>query len=275
MGQDMAYGDRNMRKEPGSFGAVDLMGMGVAAAFGIAAAIVFDLTQHDEGSALFVLNKWVAQLTEVVGMGSIPLYGVVLMLMALGATSILYFQPVTMRGAFAQGFGALAALMTVAPSDLGTALPGGEEDLPPPAFEEPASVVPAAFAAKTVAASQSQGYSVRIRVNFPEGLDDIQAMIRKGTLRGKLHNETEGRTYNLFRAGGGELEYENGTLFVTTRLPGEADTATLWARIEADGYAIQVENYLAKQGANPVWVINMRPSGRPLFLQRMGQSYNF
>ena len=277
----MAYGDRNMRKEPGSFGAVDLMGMGEAAAFGIAAAIVFDLTQHDEGSALFVVNKWVARLTEVVGMGSVPLYGVVLMLMALGAVSILYFQPVTMRGAFAQGFGALAALMTVAPSDLGTALPGGDEDLPPPAFEEPASVVPAAFAGPgavstvSTAATRSQGYSVRIRVNFPEGLDDIQTMIRKGTLRGKLHNETVGSTYNLFRAGGGELEYENDTLFVTTRLPGDADTATLWARIEADGYAIQVENYLARQGANPVWVINMRPSNRPLFLQRMGQSYNF
>ena len=283
----MAYGDRNMRKEPGSFGAVDLLGMGLAAAFGIIAAIVFDLTQHDEGSALFVINKWIARLTEVVGIGAIPLYGVVLILMGLGALSILYFQPVTMRGAFAQGFGALAALTTIAPSDLGTALPGGgAEDLPPPAFEEPASAVPARFVPLPVAATgairtsaslaRAEGYAVRIRVNFPEGLSgDIEAMIQRGTLRGRLWNETAGRTYNLFRSGGGELEFENGTLFIETTLPGEAATATLWTRIEAEGYAIQVENYMARKGANPVWTINMRPSGRPLFLQRMGQSYRF
>ena len=224
----MAYGDRNMRREPGGFGAVDLMGMGLAAAFGIAAAIVFDLTQHDEGSALFVVNKWVAHLTEVVGMGSIPLYGVVLMLMALGALSILYFQPVTMRGAFAQGFGALAALMTIAPSDLGTALPGAaKDDLPLPAFEEQAEVAPARFAAMSASSASAaltrEGYAVRIRVNFPEGLGDIETMIRAGTLRGKLHNETANRTYNLFRSGGSDLEFEDGTLFISTQLPGEAD----------------------------------------------------
>ena len=271
----MAYGDRNMRREPGGFGAMDLMGMGLAAAFGIAAAIVFDLTQHDEGSALFVINKWVASVTEVVGIGAIPLYGVVLLLMGLGAFSILYFQPVTMRGAFAQGFGALAALATVAPSDLGTALPGAGEALPPAAFDEPAALTPAAYRTASAArvAAQAEGYTIRIRVNFPEGIGDIETMIRKGSLRGKLHNETAGQTYNLFRSGGGGLKLEDGTLYISTRLPGEADTATLWARIEAEGYAIQVENYLARQGANPVWTINMRPSNRPLFLQRMGQSY--
>ena len=267
----MAYGDRNMRREPGGFGAVDLMGMGLAAAFGIAAAIVFDLTQHDEGSALFVINKWVANVTEMVGIGAIPLYGVVLLLMGLGAFSILYFQPVTMRGAFAQGFGALAALATVAPSDLGTALPSGDAALP--AATAPTVIEPVAFAAAR--AAKAEGYAVRIRVNFPDGLDDIETMIRKGSLRGKLHDEAGGRTYNLFRSGGGDLDFEDGTLLIATRLPGAADTATLWARIEAEGYAIQVENYLARQGANPVWTINMRPSNRPLFLQRMGQSYTF
>ena len=285
----MAYGDRNMRKEPGSFGAVDLLGMGLAAAFGIIAAIVFDLTQHDEGSALFVINKWIARLTEVVGIGAIPLYGVVLILMGLGALSILYFQPVTMRGAFAQGFGALAALTTIAPSDLGTALPGGgAEDLPPPAFEQPATTQPASFvaaagtssttnvASATASLARAEGYAVRIRVNFPDGLSgDIAGMVQRGTLRGRLWNETAGRTYNLFRSGGGELEFENGSLFIETVLPGKAETATLWTRIEAEGYAIQVENYMARQGANPVWTVNMRPSGRPLFLQRMGQSYRF
>ena len=276
----MAYGDRNMRKEPGAFGFVDIAGMGLAASFGIVAAIVFDLTQHDESSALFVINKWVARVTEMVGVGSIPLYGVVLLLMGLGAASILYFQPVTLRGAFAQGFGALAALTTIAPSDLGTALPGADEDLPPPAFEAPAEVTPARYVPVSAATNATlvakEGYRIRIKVTFPDGLkEDIEAMIRKGTLRGRLWNEASNVRYNIFRSGGGELEYENGDLYVTTLLPGTEPTATLWARIEADGYAIQVENYMARQGANPVWTINMRPSGRPLFLQRMTESYRF
>ena len=278
----MAYGERNMRKGPGEFGAVDFMGMGLSAAAGIIAAIVFDLTQHQDASALFLINKWVARLTEVIGFGSIPLYGVVLILMAIGAASILYFQPVTMKGAFAQGFGALAALTTIAPSDLGTALPGPSDEPLPAAFEElpDARAIPASYmvpAAASVAMLQpAEGYSVRLRVVFPDGLPrDIEQMVDSGSLRGRLHNEATGRTYNLFLSGGGALDYEGGTLTVATRLPGSEPEATLVARIEADGYAIRKESVRVTLGANPVWTITMASSGRPLFLQRMGQSYGF
>lgn len=279
----MSYGDRNMRKMPGEFGPVDMMGLGLSAAAGIVAAIVFDLTQHDEGSALFLINKWVARVTEMVGMGAIPLYGVVLMLMGIGAMSILYFQPVSMKGAFAQGFGALAALTTIAPSDLGTALPGGfEEPLPAPfesaPFEDGAAAIPASFAVPAAAAATAvqDGYGVRMRIVFPEGLpDDIEQMVDDGTLRGRLHNEETRKTYNLFLSGGGELSYEDGSLRVATRLPGGAAQATLVARIEAAGYEIRTESVAVAQGPNPVWTIEMTPSGQPLFLQRMGNSYKF
>ena len=275
----MAYGERNFRKAPGEYGPVDILGMGIASAFGIAAAIVFDLTQHDEASALFLMNEWVGKLTDTVGAPSVPLYGVVLLLMALGGGSILYFQPSTMKGAFAQGFGALAALMTVAPSDLGSALPGNAEDPLPPALQSlpPADAIiePASFAAATTAA-QSQGYGVRIKVVFPNGLDrSLNELIRRGGLRGRLYNETTNQTYNLFRAGGGELEYKDDALYVSTFLPGNADEAVLWARVEAEGYKITVENFSADQGANPVWTINMRPSNTPLFVQRLRHSYDF
>ena len=275
----MTYGERNMRKLPGEFGAVDLLGLGLSAAAGIIAAIVFDLTQHQDSSALFLINKWVARLTETVGFGAIPLYGVVLILMAIGAASILYFQPVTMKGAFAQGFGALAALTTIAPSDLGTALPGPADE-PLPAIEAPAEaqVVPARYASVAAAAAvqAADGYAVRLQVVFPDGLPkDIETMVDSGALRGRLHNEATGRTYNLFLSGGGELDYEDGTLRVATRLPGQAETATLVARIEAAGYAIRTESVSVRRGANPVWTITMEPSGRPMFLQRMNNSYKF
>ena len=278
----MAYGERNMRKGPGEFGAVDFMGMGLSAAAGIIAAIVFDLTQHQDASALFLINKWVARLTEVIGLGAIPLYGVVLILMAIGAASILYFQPVTMKGAFAQGFGALAALTTIAPSDLGTALPGPTDEPLPAASEDVPGpeAIPAGYAvplaASTAILQPAEGYAVRLRVVFPDGLPrDIEEMVDSGSLRGRLHNETTGRTYNLFLSGGGALDYEDGTLSVATTLPGDEPTATLIARIEADGYAIRTESVRVSLGANPAWTITMAPSGQPLFLQRMGQSYGF
>ena len=273
----MTYGERNMRKLPGEFGVVDMFGLGLSAAAGIIAAIVFDLTQHQDASALYLVNKWVARLTETVGLGAIPLYGVVLILMGIGALSILYFQPVTMRGAFAQGFGALAALTTVAPSDLGTALPGpGGEPLPAATEDWPgAEAIPASYVAAAAAQAQ-QGYSVRMRVVFPDGLGrDIEQMVDAGALRGRIYDEASGRTYNLFLSGGGELDYAGGTLRIATQLPGEAPTARLTARIEADGYAIRTESVEVAQGANPVWTIEMEPSKRSLFLQRMGQSYGF
>ena len=275
----MAYGERTMRKMPGEFGPVDMMGMGLSAAAGIVAAIVFDLTQHDDASALFLINKWVARVTEMVGLGSIPLYGVVLLLMGLGATSILYFQPVTMKGAFAQGFGALAALTTIAPSDLGTALPGPSLEALPPASEEGAAAIPAAYAvpaAASVGAALADGYGVRMRIVFPGGLpEDIERMVDAGTVRGRLHNEGSGRTYNLFRAGGGDLDYADGVLRVSTRLPGDEPATDLTVRIEAAGYAIRTESVRVAQGPNPIWTIQMEPSASPLFLQRMGRSYKF
>jgi predicted outer membrane lipoprotein len=293
----MAYGERRLRKEVGDFGPGDLMGMGLAAAFGIVAAIVFDLTQHGESSALFVMNKWVANLTTMVGLGSIPLYGIVLLLMGLGAASILYFQPVTMRGAFAQGFGALAALTTIAPSELGSALPEyGEplpaafDSLPPPAASEmelmepaapaqgdlvqPIAYIGAAAAAQTDALAN--GYDIRLRVRFPEGLEeDVATLVRKGKLRGRLRNDTTGDTYNLFRAGGADVEYADDSLYFATRLPGGEDRAALRLRIEAEGYAIRVESNEVSLGPNPVWTVTMEPSDTPLFLQRMQRSYDF
>lgn len=282
----MTYGERNMRKLPGEFGPVDLMGMGLSASAGIIAAVVFDITQHQDASALFLINKWVARVTETVGLGAIPLYGVVLMLMAVGAASILYFQPVTMRGAFAQGFGALAALTTIAPSDLGTALPSTMEEPLPPAIEAMPTLeeIPAAYVAPTrvvstattAAVQATQGYSIRMQIVFPDGLpEDIEDMVDTGALRGRLHNETSRRTYNLFLSGGGELDYTNNTLRIATRLPGSKDTATLVARIEAAGYTIRSESVQVRQGANPVWTIRMEASGSPLFIQRMGRSYKF
>lgn len=288
----MNYGERKARKPLDDFGALDMFGLGLASAAGIAVATFVDLTQSDDASALFVFNKWLSQFTEVLGIGSLPLYSVILILMAIGGFSILFFQPVTLRGAFVQGFGVLAALMTVSPSDLGVPLPGTldselpSQDQPLPTgddegfSEENISFSPglATGSFMSVAAVQqgSDGYSIRMKIVFPDGLsEDITTLVRKGNLRGRLHNEGTGQTYNLFGNAGADLNYGNNTIYITTRLPGTAPTTTLVARIEAVGYKIREERFDAKKGANPIWSIQMDPGGGPLMIQRLNRPYKF
>lgn len=302
----MAYGVPNVKygQRAANFGFKDYAGLGIAGAFGIVSAVMADMRQSADASALFVINKWTANLTEMAGLGQVPLYAVVLGLMGLGAASVFYFQPITMRGAYAQGFGILAALMTMLPSDLGGALeaPTEFDDLLPPteevylstgqpklayadgsnfAFDFASLAQPVADAAKRSQIKESQskkakGYSVQIVLKFPNGLkQDMDAMIKAGTLRGRLHNVSTKRTYNLFRNGGAVIEDKGDEIYIYSTIPGtEADTV-LWARIEAAGYAITEESFEAELGSKGVWTISMAPSGRPLFLQRFGKSYWF
>lgn len=293
----MAYGERKARKPLEDFGVLDKFGLGLASAGGIAVATFIDLTQSDEGSALFVFNKWLVQVTGMLGLPGLPLYSVVLILMAIGGLSVLFLQPVTLKGAFAQGFGVLAAIMTIAPSDLGAPLPGTLDDLQdlpvfedlPPAGDGSATLdsgisytpTSAAELLTPVAMVQTStavegGYSVRIKITFENGLrDDVRNMIAKGRLRGRLYNEATGVAYNLFRSSGGDVDFRGNTLYLSTRLPGEAPTTTLVARLEAEGYCIKEERFDAKKGANPIWEIAMDPGCGPLMLQRLNRPYKF
>ncbi len=296
----MAYGEQKGRKDAGDYSAVDMFGLSLASAIGIVVATFFDLTQSDEASALFLFNQWLATATETLGLSTPPLYAVVLILMAVGASSIFFLQPVTLRGAFAQGFGVLAAITTVAPSNLGSAMPGAESGdfAPLPAaslaaepFAQPAVMeldgavsamglstpIAAWSGTATAAMMQSSGYSIRIQVEFPNGLaKDPQQMIREGSLRGRLHNSASGMTYSLFRTVGANLQWE-GTqrLRIVTRIPGDASSAEMVARIEAEGYRIIEDRFNATQGVNGVWTITMQPSNTPLVLQRFRRSYTF
>ncbi|HBK93284.1 MAG TPA: hypothetical protein DDZ68_16610 [Parvularcula sp.] len=280
-------------KAPGEFGAADMAGFGLASAAGIVAALVTDYQQKGEASALYTINRWVVTLGEILGFGQVPLWVVVVGLIGLGAGSTFYFQPITRQGAFAQGFGLLAVLMTTVPADLaagiqstGSALP----DLEPVAYEREAAlggnIMTASFAEPVVAADaarvinvqdrQAARYVVELRLVFPNGVpDDIDQMIRKGTFRGRLHNADTGETYNLFRNAGGDLLIRGDSLIIRAGVPARSQTATLWVRIECDGYSIEEKNTNASLSEPLNWTIEMRPSATPLFLQRLNKSYWF
>ena len=284
----MPYGVKRGVKAPGEYGISDILGLALAGSAGIIAALVTDYQQQGEASALYTINQWVVAGSRLLGIGDIPLWGVVLGLIGVGAGSVFYFQPITRQGAFAQGFGLLAVLMTAVPSDLAGGLEayGHSDDLPglePVALHVPAEDIRSAAAssadARVVKVQDERGaakYDVHLTIVFAGGLpEDIDGMIRKGTVRGRIHNENTGATYNLFRNAGGVIERRGDSLVIRAGVPARADTARLWVRIECEKFAIEERSIEASLGSVIEWRIDMQPSSTPLFLQRLNKSYWF
>ena len=250
----MAYGVKRGIKVPGEYGFGDILGLGLAGSAGIIAALVTDFQQQGESSALFTINRWTVEFCSALGFTDIPLWMVVLGLTAFGAVSIFYFQPITRQGAFAQGFGLLAVMMTAVPPDLAGGIESLNGNLPGllPATEareasaKPvivnASFTPAVAGEQSASVYQVQTrteaakYDVTLRINFVNGIpSNVGTMIRRGTLRGRLHNENTNETWNLFRSAGGTIRREGNTLVVHAGVPARSASARLWVRIESVG----------------------------------------
>lgn len=275
----MPYGVKRGVKAPGEYGVSDIFGLGLAGATGIVAALVTDFQQKGEASALFTLNQWAAVLGDILGFGHLPLWTVVLAIIGVGAGSIFYFQPITRQGAFAQGFGLLAVIMTAIPPDLAAGLSGMDgDDLPGLSAPAVSSAVfnPGEESLTEVQQRRAAIYNVTITINVPDGLkQNARTMIQRGTLRGRLHNADTGATYNLFRNAGGAVSMSNNRIVIRAGVPARSQNATLWTRIEIDGYAIEEQSATAQLGGTLNWRIDMRPSSTALFLQRLQRSYWF
>lgn len=283
------YGVKRGIKAPGQFGFMDMSGLALSGAAGIIAALVADYQQKGEAAALFKINEWVVQFGSLLGFTEIPLWMVVAGLTSVGAGSVFYFQPITRQGAFAQGFGLLAVLLTMTPPNLASGIQGINDNLPglaPTTTREAAlepRIINASFQpaeAKTVqvqAQTEAAKYDVHLRIAFPEGIrGDISTMIRRGTIRGRLHNEDTDETFNLFRlTEGATIRREGDTLIFHAGVPARAQTARLWVRVECMGYNIEEQSAEATLAEPLEWTVEMEPSNVPLFVQRLGQSYWF
>lgn len=293
----MAYGVKRGLKTPGDFSIIDYLGLALAGASGIIAALVTDYRQQGEASAIYTINQWVAGLSSFLGLTDVPLYVVVLGLVGIGAGSIFYFQPITRQGAFAQGFGLLAVLMTAVPADLAGGLQPVRSDileLEPISTEARLDDVRVQDRGLLKLASYAPGearlieaqtrteqkrlnkYDVTLVINFTDGLSkEVETLIRQGALRGRLHNSKTKRTYNLFRSAGGSIARRGDTLIIRTGVPANSTEAKLWVRIECDKYKIEQQSINVTLGSPVTWSINMQPSSSPLFMQRLNQSYWF
>lgn len=285
----MPYGVKRGVKAPGEFGAVDVLGIALAGSAGIVAALVTDYQQKGEASAIYTINQWVVALARMLNFGDIPLWGVAAGLVGVGALSTFYFQPITRQGAFAQGFGLLAVLMTAVPADLAGGLEAGAaDDLPlleSAAFTREAAA-PEAKMLATYAGADAQiyeaqaqrisKYEVHLTIDFPNGVpSDVDTMIRQGAIRGRLHNADTDATYNIFRSAGGRIDRVGNSLIIRAGVPAQADTATLWVRVECEGYKIEEQSAEAQLSQPLTWRVTMQPSSTPLFVQRLGKSYWF
>ncbi|MGE0182126.1 MAG: hypothetical protein AB7F91_15815 [Parvularculaceae bacterium] len=119
-------------------------------------------------------------------------------------------------------------------------------------------------------------YVVELNIMFPGGVpSDIGAMIRRGALRGRLHNADTNETFNLFRTAGGDVVIRGDSVVVRAGVPARSTDATLWVRIECEGYAIEEQSARATLNSSLDWSVEMRPSSMPLFIQRLSKSYWF
>ncbi len=286
----MTYGVKRGIKTPGEFGIVDYAGLSLAGAAGIVAALVTDYNQSGEAAALFTINQWAVSLGSLLGFVDIPLYLVALAIIAIGAGSIFYFQPITRQGAFAQGFGLLAVLMTAVPDDFAGGIEAMRDDLqslPAPSTSSEASIkfdnatLPASFAPGEAGVVEAQSqvaarYNVKLRINFLGGLtESIDTLLRRGQLRGRIHNADTSQTYNLFVSAGGRVTRDGDSLIIEAGIPARSASATLWVRVEAEGHRIEQQSAQASLSQTLNWTIDLQPSDTPLFLQRLGQSYWF
>lgn len=285
----MPYGVKQGFKAPGEFGLGDMLGLGLASASGIIAALVTDFQQQGEASALFTINRWVVNLGSILGFTDIPLWMVIIGLTVIGAGSVFYFQPITRQGAFAQGFGLLAVIVTAAPSNLAGGIESINDVLPglqPGVETREASLRGGVFNAsftpgsanvyEAQTRSEATKYDVHLLITFPNGIpDNIDNMIRRGTIRGRLHNEDTAETWNIFRSAGGTIQRQGNSLVVHAGVPARSPSSRLWVRIECVGYAIEEQSAIASLNQRLEWAVEMKSSSMPLFMQRLGKSYWF
>lgn len=285
----MAYGERRGFRNPGEYRAADIVGLAASSAVGLSAALSTDYFQKGQASALFQISEWAVAAGRMAGLGDLPLWTVAMSLVGLGATSVLYFQPLTRLGAFARGFGLVAALMAATPMQLASGLPSAVKSargLAPAVYVDVAPANPeivvesrGAGAAQTFAVQNvtpDARFSLALDIVFPGGAPaDFNEQSRTGRIRGRLHAEATGETFDLFRGGDAEIAIDGETVKIVAGVPTNTAKTILWVRVEVEGYAIEIQSAEVSLARPLAWTITMRPSRIPIALQRLGKSYWF
>ena len=296
----MAYGE-NKGLVSGQFGMLDYVGLAFAGGFGILAAALADFFMKPNSSSLYVFNHWMYEVAQTLALPTPPIYAVLLILAGIGAGSIFYFQPVTRQGAFAQGFGLLAALVTISPADNDVSADALADPVEQAIYLEEISLADrtplehgeveqrlAAMRAQSIAAARverastvavvAQRYDVIFKVRMPNGVPDrLVDNARQGVARARVYNSETRRAYNILGPNARLDDDDPNVLVLPVGVPagdGEA-SAEIKVRFEIPGYEILEASKTMQVGEREDWVLELKPSNVPLRLQRLGRAFSF
>ena len=263
--------------------------LALTGAVGILAAIIVDLRNRGDDSALFVVARSLVGAAAMVGVTTLPLWVTLGVLMMVGAGVVLYFRPHGLRPAFLTGFGSLAALTTAVPGYSGEApdvpvegrVPAAApviepRDLPEVQAQAPPPMRLAGFAGASDAPASEGRYRLTLRIAFPEGVPEPVAQnIRDGLIKARLYDPASRRAYDAFGAADGPVYRDDDALELSLALPASAEESPLMLRVEAAGYRIEVAGLTASTASPTTWEVVLAPSAEPLLIQRLKHTYAF
>ncbi|MEL6366089.1 MAG: hypothetical protein AAFR11_14730 [Pseudomonadota bacterium] len=292
----MAYGE-NKGLVSGQFGVWDYVGLAVFGGLGILIAALADFFMKPNSSSLYVFNQWMWEVTSTLGLPAPSILGLLLILSGIGAGSVFYFQPVTRQGAFAQGFGLLAALVTLSPADTGVSADAVGDDAADAIYLEEISAptealdghaegvgtfngqpAPRLVERTSMRATAANRYEIIFRVTMSKGVpENLIDTARMGDARARVYNPNTKRKYDILGPNARLDEDDPSVLVLPVGIPagkGERQ-GEIVVRFEIPGYTILEETKALTVGAREEWTIEMEPSNIPLRLQRLGRTFKF
>lgn len=266
----------------------------MAAALGLSAALIADLVQKSDASAMIAVSRMVNSNLNM----SFPLYYWILAVLLLGMITVFLYEPMSKRNAFYAGAGVLAFIMAWIPvqdtmplipstgsgifgfapasgdgKDFNDLLRESHNKAPPVQYIlNEGSPQERVYGAPGNAAVALIPTAVRIVINIP--MDTNQPMPE---LNGQLFDAVSEQTYRFSDDGhveetadGYRVSYQ-ATL--STPRVNAAPQAHVFCRVESKGYKIVNMETVSQVGETMVLEATMVASRMPNLLQRLGQAY--
>ena len=249
----------------------------LSAAVGGMIAVLADLVQKEQASAIVQLTTAVNQFSEGF---AIPVGGMGLLLVVLAVGMSFVMQPSNRFAAFYTGASIITVVMTGIPYDRPPPIEviedlTGTEIIEPSAFKTyPHGIRKPVFPVEKV--QQDGRIPVIVTVSGP-----ADKWGPNSVLEGKLFDKVSGRTWELnqgaakTRRGGGQINFIY-KFYVDASEPVNGTFAHLYVRVEADGYTIGKAQKKVTRLGQPVELnVTLEPSNLPVWLQRTMEAPDF
>lgn len=246
------------------------LSIGLSAAIGGIAAILADLFQKKDASAIYEFTGFANRFTDQ----AIPVGAVGLGLVILSVI-LAYLQEARSRmSAFYAGASVLTVLMTLVPYDAPMPLPSGSTVNQVSVLE--GGIIPSAYAAEVQVAQAGVQIPVTVLVKLPA--HDGKAQPR---IHGVVYDAVSGQKWQLAYSAPQTTTGAEGITYrfdfvIQSGTPSRGKLADLRLRCTADGYQVATAEQVVTQAGQPVALqVTLKPSSLPRFLQRTMEAPKF